>query len=181
MVRSIARWWARWVYVWRKEEEGALHEWSAGVAARNSDMTKALVAKLTAEADAFDARIKEVGEIEEKGYWLCEGGHENAIDGECSDVNEHLCPDCSKPAKLIKRSEMSGQERYESDKERKEAEQIAANKRKEIAEQEENLKDQEATVKHFRIQSASSRKLARSVAKSVIPKSARTVERRHKH
>ncbi|SPF45113.1 hypothetical protein SBA4_3300006 [Candidatus Sulfopaludibacter sp. SbA4] len=40
-------------------------------------MTKDLIAKLTTKADAFDARIKQVAGMEEKGFWLCEDGHED--------------------------------------------------------------------------------------------------------
>jgi hypothetical protein len=44
-----------------------------------------LIVKLKNEADAYEARIKNVVEMEEKGFWLCENGHEFAIgDFECS-------------------------------------------------------------------------------------------------
>jgi hypothetical protein len=69
--------------------------------------------------------------MEEEGYYLCDNGHEKGgafqpgADGE-----SRKCIECNAPAKFIKRSEMSGQEKYESDKERKDAEQMAADKRK---------------------------------------------------
>ncbi|SPF55150.1 hypothetical protein SBA4_6980008 [Candidatus Sulfopaludibacter sp. SbA4] len=133
-------------------------------------MAKDIITKLTEEADAFDARIKQVPEMEEKGFWLCENGHEVEV-GEHDAENiangtqngQKRCAGCDSITKLIKRSEMSSQEKYESDKERKEAEKMAAAKREEIAQHEENLKNQEATAKHFRVQSASSRKLAEAL------------------
>jgi hypothetical protein len=47
-------------------------------------------------------------------------------------------PRYGKPAKFIKRDQMTGQEKYDSDKERKEAEDIAKSKREQAKAEEEN-------------------------------------------
>lgn len=173
MLRDIATWWSRWVYVWRKENEAGLHSWSARVAERNAEMTRAAIAKFTKEAEAFDVRIKQVAEMEEKGFYVCDDGHESAkpfLNGTDSfscpfPIAKALNGVCAKPAKFIKRSEMSGQEKYDSDKERKDAEKLLEAKRADIAQQEKDLEAQQQTAKYFRGQAASSRGLAESLRK----------------
>jgi uncharacterized Zn finger protein (UPF0148 family) len=118
----------------------------------------------------MDARIAKVAEMEEKGFWACENGHEIQFtkDGEPAEQipgDTNFCPQCGKATKLVKRSEMSGQEKYEFDKDRKAAEKIAAAKRDEIAAQEKELENQEATAKYFRGQAQSSRALAENLRK----------------
>jgi hypothetical protein len=49
----------------------------APVSLSGTPKPRELVVKLKAEADELDARIKHVAEMEEKGFWLCENGHES--------------------------------------------------------------------------------------------------------
>jgi len=65
--------------------------------------------------------------------------------------------------KFIKRDLMTGQEKYDSDKDRKDAEKMLATKRQEITDKETEAGQQEATAKYFRQQSESSRRLAESL------------------
>jgi ssDNA-binding Zn-finger/Zn-ribbon topoisomerase 1 len=118
MIRLLARWWARWSFVWAKEVEGGKHEWAARVADRNAAMTRDIISRLTKEADDMDVRIKEVAEMEEKGFWMCENGHESEKAQPSETSTDNLCPECGAKVQLVKRSEMSGQEKYESDKDR---------------------------------------------------------------
>ena len=120
--------------MWNKEKEAGLNEWSVRVAERNSQMSRDLIAKLKQDADELEARIKQVAEMEENGFYLCEKGHE--FD---SPVGPN-CPQCMAPTpfKFIKRSDMTGQEKYESDKGRKEAEDLLKARREEIAGKETN-------------------------------------------
>jgi hypothetical protein len=167
MIRVFAKWYGKWKYVLAKETEGAMHEWSAKVAEKNASMTRDLIAHLTKDADAMEARINQVVEMEEKGYWECENGHESAAqfnEGARVDPLTDKC-DCGAQAKFIKRETMSGQEKYDSDKDRKEAEKMLEARRAEIASQEKELENQVATVKYFRGQSESSRKLAENLRK----------------
>src|ERR1019366_10131236 len=103
---------------------------------------------MTKEADEMDARIKEVAEMEEKGFWLCDDGHEDAkIPPVPQDDGHQITCSCGKPMKLVKRDQMTGQEKYESDKERKEVEAILADKRKAIEGQKAELENQQNTAK----------------------------------
>jgi hypothetical protein len=184
MLRAFATWFAKWRYRWNKEVEAGMHTWSARVAEQNAKASRDLIVKLKNEADAYEARIKQVAEMEEKGFWLCENGHE---DTGCSCSNPMLatpgtifpaivhtagcrfgddpvkCAECGKSMKPIKRSEMTGQEQYESDKDRKDAEKLLAARRQEITEKETDAGQQEATAKYFRTQAESGRKLADSL------------------
>ena len=151
----MARVWAKWAYVFNKYRESEAHILSAKVAERNAGLTKTLIAQLTKDADTMEARIKQMAEMEEKGFWECENGHESSIAAAADS-----CPVCLQPAKFIKRSEMSGQDKYEADKDKKEAERLLAARRAEIAAQQTELENQVATGKYFRGQAQSSRTLA---------------------
>jgi len=181
MLRAIATWFARWKYVLAKEQEAGLNLWSARVAEQKAKETRALIPELEQEADELEARIKQMAEMEEKGFWLCDNGHdkpkctlalcdehEGSMCKECKtgavgDVPN--CEQCGKPMKSIKRSEMTGQEKYESDKDRKDAEKLLAGRRQEITDKETEAGQQDATAKYFRQQSESSRRLADSLRK----------------
>lgn len=142
-----------------------MHILSAKVAERNAGLTKTLIAQLTKDADVMDARIKDMAEMEEKGFWECEDGHETTIHDTAQDGSD-ICSACrKKPAKFVKRDLMTGQEKYEADKDRKEAERLLAARRQEIAAQEKELENQVATGKYFRGQAQSSRTLADNIRK----------------
>jgi hypothetical protein len=163
MLRAFATWYARWKYRVNKEVEAGMHEWSARVAEKNAKASRDLIIKLKTEADAYEARIKSVAEMEEKGFYLCDNGHENA---ECRlPESGNVCLQCPKLAKFIKRSEMTGQELYESDKDRRDAEKLLAGRREEITTKETEAKQQDATAKYFRQQAESGRRLAESLRK----------------
>jgi transcription initiation factor IIE alpha subunit len=164
MLRALATWLAKWKYVFAKETEAGLNEWSARVAERNAKDTRALLVKLSHEAAQFEARIKLVAEMEESGFYLCDNGHEKggALLPD-ADGAARKCIECNAPVKYIKRSEMNGQELYESDKDRREAEKLLAQKHQEIADKETEAGQQDATAKYFRQQAESARKLADSI------------------
>jgi hypothetical protein len=151
MFRFIARQWARIAYVFRQETEAATNEINAGLANRTAVERRGLIETLNKEADEMDARIKEVCELEERGYWLCENGHEDtALPSVPQDPGHEIhCPACAEPMKLIKRDLMTGQEKYESDKERKDAEDMAKSKREQAKAEEENAANGEKTAKYF--------------------------------
>ena len=56
------------------------------MAERNAAETKEAIARLTKEADAMDARISQVAEMEERGFWFCEDGHEVDASGYGGDI-----------------------------------------------------------------------------------------------
>jgi hypothetical protein len=132
------KWRAKRRYLWKEEFEASIAELSAKAALKRAADTRNLVARMTKEADDIEARIKEATAMEENGFWMCENGHENA-DADIETLDAHtpsyavpkpdeiqvtprVCKDCGAPAKLIKRDTMTGQEKYESDKQRKEVE-----------------------------------------------------------
>lgn len=168
MFTILARVFARWKYIFHYEMEAEENLLKAALSTRNAAERRELVTKLTHEADGMDARIREVSEMEEKGFWVCENGHEIHTDCGCAlpgshafvhvsdcvfnDFNKEECPrpGCKKPMKFIKRDQMSGQEKYESDEERGEAEKIAKQKRDEAKAEEENAANSEKTAAQHR-------------------------------
>jgi hypothetical protein len=191
MIRFFAKRYARVRYRFNQETEAASNDLNAGLATRLAKEKRTLVARLNAEADQMDARITEVGEMEEKGYWLCENGHEIQLSCHCAGnsgeaivhtaacplpddatkdgqpianaVTSLRCDDCGKPMKYIRRDQMTGQEKYESDKERKDAEEIAKQKRDQAKAEEENAAQSEKTAQYFRGLAENNRKIAEKV------------------
>jgi hypothetical protein len=163
MLRMFARWWARKKYIFSQEVEAATNDLNAGLASKLAAEKSALITRLEAEADEMDARIKEVSELEEKGYWLCENGHERGFVDQPSEGAPTFCRVCQSPAKLIKRALMTGQEKYESDKERGQAEDIAKQKRDQAKAEEENAANGEKTAQYFRGLAENNRSVAEKV------------------
>ena len=172
MLRFFARFWAKRKYIFNTEFEAATHEMNAALSAQRAKDAREMIAQANKEADDIEKRIAEVAVMEEKGFWLCEDGqevpkcslalcdeHEAARCNECK-TGKKACPVCDKPMKLIKRSEMTGQEKYESDQQRKEAEKIVESKREYAKQQEEQAKGGEDTARHFRREAARSHELA---------------------
>jgi hypothetical protein len=160
MFRFIAKVAAKIIFRWKQELEGGTNEIAAALATRNAQEKRELVARVTKEADDMEARIKEAADMEEKGFWECENGHETAgIPNVDAGVSVWNC-ECGSPAKFIKRDQMSGQEKYESDKDRGEAEKLAQSKRDQAKAEEENAANSEKTAKYFRDLAANNRKVA---------------------
>jgi hypothetical protein len=177
MFRFIAKVAAKITYRWRQEVEAETNLLHAGLATRLAQEKRELVARITNETDDMDARIKEVSEMEEKGFWLCEDGHEDdcscalppsipivhTFDCHLKSVNgERQCQD-GKPMKYIRRDQMAGQEKYESDKDRGEAEKVVQSKREQAKAEEENAANSEETAKYFRDLAANNRTIADKV------------------
>jgi hypothetical protein len=110
----------------------------------------------------MEARIKQVSELEEKGFYSCENGHESMI-GDLKGSDEWVCSICHEPAKFIKRDQMTGQEKYLSDKERKQAEKVAEYKRQQAKAEEENAANGEKTAQYFRGLAENNRSVAERV------------------
>jgi hypothetical protein len=162
MLRIFARWWAKRKYIFSQESEAATNDLNAGLALKLAGEKRALVDRLKNEADEIDANIKSMDEKLDKGFYECENGHENSeaqhATAEAFDIT--TCLQCQRPAKFIKRDLMTGQEKYESDKERKDAEKIATDKRTQAAAEETNLAESERTAKYFKGLAANSRTIA---------------------
>lgn len=164
MIRFIAKIVGKWSYIFKQEREAAMSELSARVADKNAALSRDIIAQLEKDADEMEARIAKVAEMEEKGFWQCENGHEEdgsrgntAVD---STGQVSLCHTCDAPKKFIKRSEMTGQEKYESDKDRKDAEKLIAAKREEIEQRKGELENQVNTASVLRRQAQGNRMLA---------------------
>jgi hypothetical protein len=163
MVRFIAKIIAKWKYVYEQEVQAATAEINASLAGKTAFEKKKLVEQLTKEADDISKRITDMAAMEEKGFWTCENGHEQADAPaffEGREVTLPKCDICGKPLTLIKRELMSGQQQYESDKERKEAEKVAADKLQQATAEQENVEGSEKTTQYFRSQAAMNRALA---------------------
>jgi hypothetical protein len=166
MIRFIALIWAKWNFVFTKEVEAGKHVLAAKVAERNAALTKTLIAQLTQEADTMEARVKQMVEMEEQGFYECEDGHEKKVNFGDLPAEAQRCDECGKfGMKFVSRATMSGQEQYESDKDRKDAEKLVAARREEIATQTKDLENQEHTAAYFKGQAQSSRMLADNLRK----------------
>jgi hypothetical protein len=180
MLRTIARIWAKLKYQFDLLHEAARTEINASLAENLAKERRTTVTALRKEADTIDARIKEYTAKEEVGFWLCENGHEfdplcNCVGNNKEPVVVHAsgcrlenfngksCIECNAPAKLVKRSEMSGQEKYESDKERKDAEVVAESKRAAAKEEEDKAEGGEQTAKVFRQNAENARAVAEKI------------------
>ncbi len=160
MIKSLARWWARRSYIWKLEKKAGEEELNAKLSALHAEQKRKDAEKLNAEADAIEKSVKEYAEKEERGFWRCENGHE--FQGEAPAVPS-VCPDCSSLTKYVKRSEMTGQEQYESDKERKDAEQMVKNHRERVTVLEKEVTQHEQTVQHFQREATRSHSVAEEV------------------
>jgi cobalamin biosynthesis Mg chelatase CobN len=168
MIRAYAKWKAKLEYVLKEEKEAAVLELNARAAQYHAGKRREEIKKLTAEADAIEASIKRVDELQEKGYWLCENGHEEPQSTAFAGVELEIsrtCSTCAKPMKLIRRDLMSRQEQYKSAKERKEAQQMADANRKAVKDHEEQIKGHEDTARTFRAQVQRTREFAELLRK----------------
>jgi hypothetical protein len=158
MLRFIARRYAKAAYVFRQEVEASTNELNAGLALRTAAEKHKLAAQLTEQADQMDARIKEMDAKLETGFWECENGHEwESMPNVRPDAKRpaNLCvvnvdgKECGGEVKLIKRDQMTGQEKYESDRERKDAEDLSKAKRDQAAAEEDNAAQSEKAAKYL--------------------------------
>lgn len=182
MLRFIAKRYAKAQYRFRQLVEAETNELHAKLADQLAKEHRTSAAQLAKEADEMDARIKEVEEMELKGYWACDEGHERLNRCSCADqdfepfVHSEACPLCpvngvvrcqnGQPMKLIKRDQMSGQEKYESDKERGEAQDIAKQKRAQAEEEVKSAEESEKAAKYFRGISKNNRTVAERVRRA---------------
>jgi hypothetical protein len=190
MIRLIARWAAKKYYVFSQEFQASTADLHAGLSLRLAGEKRALIEKLNKEAEDIEANIKSVDEKLDKGYWECENGHgfnaqcgcagnsglalvysQGCIlegvtlqDGKPTDSNATMsCPECFKRAKFISRTVMTGQEKYESDREKAEAQKIAESKRAQAKAEDENAVGSEKAAKYFQDQAKSNRTIAERI------------------
>jgi hypothetical protein len=158
----MARWFAKKRYLWTQECEAATADLHAGLSLKLAAEKRVRILQLNKEADDIDANIKAVDEKLAKGYWECVKGHEiqstRFVPGE-----DNICPDCNTRARYISSSTMTGQEKYESDKERTEAQTMGENKRAQAKAEEENVKGSEQTAKYFQDQAKNSRSISQKI------------------
>jgi hypothetical protein len=166
MIKFLAKRWAKWNYIFQLEFESAKGDLNADLAKRNTNEKRKLVERLNKEAEDIDKRIAEMKVLEEQGYWLCENGHEKGDafiptrDGEGRTRLE-----CNEPTKLVKLSEMTAQERYESERERNEAEKVGESKRQQANAESENVTGGDQTEKHLRGLADNARAVADKIRK----------------
>jgi hypothetical protein len=169
MWHPILNWNTKRLYRKKELREAAIADLQAGLSASRARDSRAEAAQLRNEADAIEKSIQAYQEKQDRGFWLCENGHEvqgpSEAEIETAKNAEVLsapgqCHECSKYMKFIKTELMTGQERYEAKKEKEDAEKIAASKRKNADEAEEDAKNKDATEKHFRRMAAASRETA---------------------
>src|SRR6266852_567579 len=111
MLKILSRWWAKRAYLWKLEVEGQTHILHSNLSALHAQQKRGQAEKLNKDADAIEANIKEVGKRLEVGYWECEDGHEVLQSNHDFQGTEVVtittCPTCGRPAKFLKRSEMT--------------------------------------------------------------------------
>ena len=163
MIRVLAQWWAKRQYIWKQEVEAATAELHAGLSLKLATEKRAQIEQLNKEADDIDANIKNVDDQLAKGYWECENGHEEPQSTAFAGIELEIartCSICQKPMKMVRADLMTAQEKTQADRERNEAQTIAANKRTQAKAEEENVTGSEQTVQYFKKQAASNRQIA---------------------
>jgi hypothetical protein len=163
MIRILAKIWAKTSYIFSFEAQAQKSELSAALASKNAQEKRDLIEQLNTDADTMEDRIKHMAEMEEKGFWECENGHELYLGNEAVENEAGTpvhCAQCDKEMKLVKRSLMTGQEKYESDQDRKEAEKLAAAKRQQAEEESKAVSEAEKTAQYFRNMAANARSTA---------------------
>lgn len=164
MFKFIAKRFAKTRYVFSQHVGAATNDLNAGLATRQAEEKRDLAASLTKDADTMDARIKEMDEKLDKGFWECENGHEDSVPPPVPQAPGHeITCACGKTMKLVKRDLMTGQEKYESDKERGEAQKMAEDKRAQAKAAEEDAANSDKTAKYFRDLAESNRSVAERV------------------
>jgi hypothetical protein len=167
MIRLIAQWWARVQYVFKEEASAAVLELNSSAALYRAEERRKAAKQMNEQADGIEANIKEVDEKMEKGFWQCEAGHEkgDAFLPEQVDDTTRKRLECKAPAKLIRADLMTGQEKYEAAKERKEAEGMAAGNRAAAKEHEDQIKGNEDAAAMFKKQAKQAREFAELLRK----------------
>src|ERR1017187_1680987 len=96
MIRTLARWWARRKYVWKIEIEAVTQDLQADLSAQRAKEKRDMTAQLRKEADDMETRVKQMAEMEEKGFWLCDDGHETpkCTLGLCDEYEAMQCDEC---------------------------------------------------------------------------------------
>jgi hypothetical protein len=172
MLRLIARRWAKIKYIFSQEVEAASNELNAKLAASLSAEKRALAARINKDADEIEQSIKDTDEKLEKGFWECENGHESDSMPNVRPAKDrvaNLCvvnvngKECGAEVNIVRRSDMTGQEKYESDKERGEAQKIADSKRQQAKAEEENADNSERTGKYLQGLAQNNRTLAEKI------------------
>jgi hypothetical protein len=136
MLKLIARIIAKQQYIFKLEHEGATNEINAQLAQNRAQEKRLYIEQLNKEADAIEENIATEEARLEKGFWECENGHE--FDGTENAMilpgkppqDLKKCFHCGSDIKFIQLTRMTGQEKYEAEKEKDEARKIAGEKRR---------------------------------------------------
>ena len=135
MLTFLARRWAKLRYRFQEEVKTETLLINARSSERTAEKTKLFIQQLQAMGDATDAQaaaieqnIKEVDEKMMAGFWQCENGDEEPISTAFAGIELEIsrtCSSCKKPMKMIRTDLLTGQEKYENEKERREVEKMA--------------------------------------------------------
>jgi hypothetical protein len=79
MFRFIAKWWAKLAYRMEYEQKAARFAMNADLSVRIAKETQSLADKAKAEVAVMEKRVADFAAMEEKGYRLCENGHEEPM------------------------------------------------------------------------------------------------------
>lgn len=169
MIRLLAKIWGKLSYRWKLETDAAKDDVNAGLADQLASARKSEAEKAEEEAKAIDENIeKETSHLKE-GFWECSNGHEiekeKLATGEPEKPGQFVCPTCKAEVRFLKLDELSGQDKYELEKELKDARNIADEKRKLAEGRLVQAKEGEDTAKHYRRQAKSGREAADRVKK----------------
>lgn len=67
-MRWFARWWARRRYIFKQDFEAVLEELQASLSAQRAQEKRNLAVQLRNEADDMEIRVKQMAEMEERGF-----------------------------------------------------------------------------------------------------------------
>jgi hypothetical protein len=149
MIRAYAKWKAKHDYILAEEKDAAMKDLNASAALYRAGQRRKEVKRMNAEAQKIEDTIKEVDEKMAKGFWQCECGRENLeVPAVPQDEGAAIHCECGKAMKLVRTDLMTGQEKYEAEKERNV--QMAAANRQAAKDNEEQIKGHENAAAMFR-------------------------------
>lgn len=172
MIRLLARWWAKRMYIWKLEIEAGAADINAKLSDGNAANRRKTIALLNDQAQQIDDHIAHEKEMLAKGFWECEDGH--AAEGQTPEeiaatagdtVTPMLCLECKKPLKYVKWDRMAPKEQYDEEKDQKDALTIAEGKRNLAKQEEGNAKGGEQMASKFRADAQNSRQTSDRVKK----------------
>ncbi len=163
MLRIIAKWWGKLSYRWKHEVDAAKDDLNAGLALVLAKGREEEVKEAFADADRIKEHIAQEMKALEEGYWECEDGHrphKEELTPSDSEGKFRCVKDCGKDVRYLKMSELTGKDKYEIEKELKDARTVEENKRQFAEGKKKEVENGHATAEHFKGRASNNREVS---------------------